>query len=68
LGEGNLRSKADVSDYSLLPTDVDPLVFGQAMLEVLGFEEAASKELELELPSIDHFVELAAAALKARRD
>jgi hypothetical protein len=45
LGDGHLRSKADVSDYSMLPTSVDPLVFGQAMLEILGFDEVARNEL-----------------------
>jgi hypothetical protein len=68
LGDGALRSKADVSDYSALPTDVDPLVFGQAMLEVLGFEEAARAELAVSQPNLDNFVTSAKACLAARHD
>src|SRR6516164_4791521 len=70
LGDGHLRSEADLSDFSSLPIEVDPLVFGQAMIEILGFEEAAREELAKPLAeiSLDTFATSATASLAGKRD
>jgi hypothetical protein len=65
LGDGKLRSKADVS-YSLLPTDVDPPVFGKAVLEVLELEKLATEELAKDPPKLDDFVSAATEKLAAK--
>ncbi|WP_166300781.1 hypothetical protein [Bradyrhizobium sp. 2S1] len=52
-----------MSDLSALPMSVKPAVFGQAMIEVLGFESVARKELADPAPTLDHFKSEAKASL-----
>jgi hypothetical protein len=70
LGDGKLRSEADLSNFSTLPTDVAPLVFGQAMIEILGFVDAASAELAQPAANVnvDSFVTRATRALQDKHD
>jgi hypothetical protein len=68
LGNGQLRSEAHLSDYSSLPINVDPLVFGQAMIEILGLEKVASDELAKTSPDVNKFLENARGALAAKHD
>ena len=40
-----VRSEADLSDWSSLPATMDPKLFGLAMMQILNFEKAANDEL-----------------------
>jgi hypothetical protein len=61
-----VRSEADLSDWSSLPADVDPKIFGRAVMQILNFEKVASVELARPTPppkAISEFMDTAERGL-----